>query len=138
MEFITSWIERKLGLKVNASKSKITRPHNLKYLGFGFWKNGRANQWKATPHQESIKRFKEKVKAISQRKWSISCTERLNRLNQVIRGWINYFLIGSMKSSLIEIDSRLRIRFRMIIWKMWKVPTKRQCGLQTLGINEDL
>lgn len=47
MQSVTSWIERKLGLKVNASKSKITRPRNLKYLGFGFWKYGRADQWKA-------------------------------------------------------------------------------------------
>lgn len=138
MQSVTSWIERKLGLKVNANKSKITRPNNLKYLGFGFWKDGRADQWKARPHQDSIKNFKDKLKMLTQRKWSISFTERLKKLNQVIRGWINYFLIGSMKSVLTEIDSRLRTRLRMIIWKMWKVPSKRQWGLQKLGINKDL
>ncbi|MDD4088083.1 MAG: group II intron reverse transcriptase/maturase [Tissierellia bacterium] len=138
MQSVTSWIERKLGLKVNANKSKITRPNNLKYLGFGFWKDGRADRWKARPHQDSIKSFKEKLIRLTQRKWSISFTERLKKLNQVIRGWINYFLIGSMKSVLTEIDSRLRTRLRMIIWKMWKVPTKRQWGLQKLGINIDL
>lgn len=138
MQSVTSWIERKLGLKVNASKSKITRPSNLKYLGFGFWKDGRANQWKARPHQDSIKSFKDKLKGLTQRKWSISFTERLKKLNQVIRGWINYFLIGSMKGALTEIDSRLRTRLRMIIWKMWKVPSKRQWGLQKLGIGKDL
>lgn len=138
MQSVTNWIERKLGLKVNANKSKITRPNNLKYLGFGFWKDGRADRWKARPHQDSIKSFKEKLIRLTQRKWSISFTERLKKLNQVIRGWINYFLIGSMKSVLTEIDSRLRTRLRMIIWKMWKVPTKRQWGLQKLGINIDL
>ncbi len=138
MQSITNWIERKLGLKVNASKSKITRPTNLKYLGFGFWKDGKAKEWKARPHQDSIKRFKEKLKSLTQRKWSISFTDRLEKLNQVIRGWINYFLIGSMKSVLSDIDSRLRTRLRMIIWKMWKVPSKRQWGLQKLGISKDL
>lgn len=138
MQSVTSWIERKLGLKVNANKSKTTRPNNLKYLGFGFWKDVRADQWKARPHQDSIKNFKDKLKMLTQRKWSISFTERLKKLNQVIRGWINYFLIGSMKSVLTEIDSRLRTRLRMIIWKMWKVPSKRQWGLQKLGINKDL
>ena len=138
MESVTSWIERKLGLKVNATKSKITRPADLKYLGFGFWKDGRAKQWKARPHQDSIKRFKYKLRRLTQRKWSISFTERLKKLNQVIRGWINYFLIGSMKSAIEEIDSRLRTRLRMIIWKMWKVPSKRQWGLQKLGVNKDL
>lgn len=138
MESVTSWIERKLGLKVNATKSKITRPTKLKYLGFGFWKDGRVNQWKARPHQDSIKSFKKKLKSLTQRKWSISFTERIKRINQVTRGWINYFLIGSMKGALKEIDSRLRTRLRMIIWKMWKVPSKRQWGLQKLGINKDL
>ena len=138
MQSATNWIERKLGLKVNASKSKITRPSNLKYLGFGFWKDGRANQWKARPHQDSIKSFKNKLKGLTQRKWSISFTERLKKLNQVIRGWVNYFLISSMKTVLTEIDSRLRTRLRMIIWKMWKVPSKRQWGLQKLGINKGL
>lgn len=138
MQSVTSWIERKLSLKVNATKSKITRPGKLKYLGFGFWKDGRANQWKARPHQDSIKNFKNKLRRLTQRKWSISFTERLKKLNQVIRGWINYFLIGSMKGVLTEIDSRLRTRLRMIIWKMWKVPSKRQWGLQKLGISKDL
>lgn len=138
MQSVVSWIERKLGLKVNASKSKITRPNNLKYLGFGFWKDGRADQWKARPHQDSIKSFKNKLIRLTRRNWSISFTERLKKLNQVIRGWINYFLIGSMKSVLTEVDSRLRTRLRMIIWKMWKVPSKRQWGLQKLGINKDL
>lgn len=92
----------------------------------------------STTYQDSIKSFKDKLKILTQRKWSISFTERLKKLNQVTRGWINYFLIGSMKGVLTEIDSRLRTRLRMIIWKMWKVPSKRQWGLQRLGINHDL
>ena len=39
-----------------------------------------------------------------------------------------------MKGVLTGIDSRLR----MIIWKMWKVPSKRQWVLQKLGISKDL
>lgn len=76
-----------------------------------------------------------------ERKWCVNQKEpspKLKKLNQVIRGWVNYFLIGSMKGVLTEIDSRLRTRLRIIIWKMWKVPSKRQWGLQKLGINRDL
>lgn len=43
MGSVTNWIEKKLGLRVNATKNKITRSGNLKYLGFRFWKDGRAN-----------------------------------------------------------------------------------------------
>ena len=55
MHSITSWIERKLSLKVNATKSKVTKPTGLKYLGFGFVKmNGK---WEARPHKDSINRL---------------------------------------------------------------------------------
>ena len=47
MYSITDWIQRKLGLKVNAEKTRITRPGRLKYLGFGFYKDSKAKkrQW---------------------------------------------------------------------------------------------
>ncbi len=62
---------------------------------------------------------------------------RVEKLNQVIRGWINYFALGSMKTVLTDIDAHLRTRLRVIIWKQWKVPSKRQWGLQKLGIGKD-
>ncbi|WP_438822750.1 hypothetical protein [Oceanobacillus alkalisoli] len=34
---ITTFIEKKLGLIVNAEKSRISRPSNTKFLGFGFY-----------------------------------------------------------------------------------------------------
>ena len=52
MYSITDWIERKLALKVNAEKTHITRPGKLKYLGFGFYKDPKAKEWKCRPHGE--------------------------------------------------------------------------------------
>ena len=49
MRTVTDWIQRKLGLKVNMTKTQITRPQKLKYLGFGFYKDGKANEWKCRP-----------------------------------------------------------------------------------------
>ena len=43
-----------------------------------------------------------------------------------------------MKTVMTEIDAHLRTRLRVIIWKQWKVPKKRQWGLQKLGIRKDL
>ena len=51
---------------------------------------------------------------------------RVQKLNWVIRGWINYFALGSMKTAMNDIDAHLRTRLRVIIWKQWKVPKKRQ------------
>ena len=68
MYSVTSWIERKLGLKVNATKTKVTPPSKLKYLGFGFWND--KGEWKARPHEDSVERLKRKLKALCKRNWS--------------------------------------------------------------------
>ena len=136
MYSVTSWIERKLGLKVNATKTKVTPPSKLKYLGFGFWNN--KGEWKARPHEDSMNRLKRKLKALCKRNWSIDLTYRIKKINEVSRGWINYFRIGSMKSKLQNIDEHLRTMVRIVIWKQWKVPSKREWGLRKLGIGKDL
>ncbi len=138
MRTITDWIQRKLGLKVNMTKTKITPPSNLKYLGFGFYKDSKTKEWKCRPHTDSVKKFKRKLKALTVRKQSICFADRVDRINQVTRGWINYFAIASMKTAMTDIDAHLRTRLRVIIWKQWKVPSKRQWGLQKLGIGKDL
>ncbi len=135
---VTGWIERKLGLKVNAEKTRITRPSKLKYLGFGFYKDSKAKEWKCRPHKDSITKFKRTLKKLTNRSQSISFDMRVQRLNWMIRGWINYFAISSMKTAMNNIDAHLRTRLRVIIWKQWKVPKKRQWGLQKLGIGKDL
>ena len=136
MASVTKWIEKKLGLKVNATKSKVTTPTKLKYLGFGFWKDGTDGKWKAKPHKDSIKRFKRKLKKLTKRSWSVTMDYRIMRLNQVIRGWINYFRMGSMKNTLKRIDEHLRTRMRIVIWKQWKTRKKRLWGLRKLGAPE--
>lgn len=132
MYSVTDWIERKLGLKVNAEKTHTTRPTKLKYLGFGFWKSKEG--WKAKPHKDSVTKFKRKLKQLCKRSWSIDMTSRMNRINSVTRGWINYFALGDMKNVMRSIDEHLRVQMIVIIWKQWKVPSKREWGLRKLGV----
>ena len=134
MGSMTKWIEKKLGLKVNMSKSKVTKPSRLKYLGFGFWKS--KDGWKTKPHQDSMSRFERKLRQLTGRSWSVSMDYRIRRLNQVIRGWINYFRMGNMKAALTRIDEHLRTRMRIVIWKQWKKSSKRYWGLRKLGVPE--
>lgn len=132
MYSVTDWIERKLGLKVNAEKTHTTRPTKLKYLGYGFWKSKEG--WRARPHEESVAKFKRKLKQLCKRSWSIDLTSRINKINAVTRGWINYFALGDMKSAMRSIDEHLRVQMIVIIWKQWKVPSKREWGLRKLGV----
>lgn len=138
MHTITKWIERKLGLKVNATKTHVCRPSKLKYLGFGFYKSPQTKQWTARPHETSVEKFQRKLKKLCKRSWSITMTERIYMLNSVTRGWINYFSVGAMKGKMEKIDEHLRTMLRKVIWKQWKTPRKRAWGLRKLGIDNNL
>lgn len=137
MRNITRFIEEKLGLKVNMTKSKVDRPSGLKYLGFGFYFDSRAHQFKAKPHAKSVMKFKKRMKELTRRSWSVSNSYKVEKLNQLIRGWINYFKIGSMKTLCKELDARIRFRMRMCIWKQWKTPQNRAKNLMKLGVDKD-
>ena len=138
MRSVTGWIERELGLKVNASKSHVCRPTKLKYLGFGFYRNPQNKEWQSRPHESSVAKFARTLKRLCKRSWSISMTERITRLNYVSRGWINYFSISFMKLKMEKIDEHLRTMLRKVIWKQWKTPQKRAWGLRKLGIDSEL
>ena len=135
MRNLTKFIEEKLGLKVNMTKSKVDRPNGLKYLGFGFYFDSRAHQFKAKPHEKSVAKFKTKMKQLTCRSWGVSNTYKVQKLNELIRGWINYFKIGSMKTLCAKMDSNIRYRLRMCIWKHWKTPQNREKNLVKLGID---
>ncbi len=134
MRNISRFIEEKLGLKVNMTKSKVDRPRGLKYLGYGFYYDSRAHQYKAKPHVKSVAKFKKKMKELTCRSWGVSNTCKVEKLNQLIRGWINYFKIGSMKALCAKLDSKIRYRLRMCIWKHWKTPQNRAKNLIKLGV----
>ena len=134
---ITKYIEKKLGLKVNAEKSKVTRPTKTKYLGFSFWAT-KGGKWKPKPHIKSYQKLIRKLKQLTKRRWSISLDERIKKINYLIRGWVNYFRIANMKNKITEIDEHLRTRIRVIIWKQWKKITKRQKSLEQLGVETEL
>ena len=136
MESITKFIEKKLGLKVNVEKSKVARPNQIKYLGFGFYYT-KTGIIKPKPHLKSIEKFKRKLKQLTKRSWSISLSNRIIKLNQVIRGWINYFRIADMKRNLTGITSHLNRRIRCIVWKQWKNCKHRHECLLKLGISKE-
>lgn len=136
MRNISRFIEEKLGLKVNITKSKVDRPSGLKYLGYGFYFDIRAHQFKAKPHAKSVAKFKMRMKGLTRRSWGVSNSYKVEKLNQLIRGWVNYFKIGNMKYLCREMDRHIRYRLRMCIWKHWKTPQMRAKNLMKLGISK--
>ena len=134
MKSVSRFIVEKLGLKVNMEKSRTCKPNEIKFLGFGYYFDYKAEMWKPKPHAESVKKFQRKLRKLTKRNWSISLDMRIKKLNYLIKGRVNYFRIGMMKGVLTTIDQKLRFRIRMIIWKQWKVPKKQIASLVKLGI----
>ena len=134
-ESITKFIEKKLGLKVNVEKTKVTRPNKTKYLGFSFYRI--ENKYYPKPHIKSIESLKDKIRKLTIRKESKSLDKRLKELNYLIVGWVNYFKIANMKSHMQKIDEMIRRRIRVIILKQWKKPKTIIKNLNKLGIEID-
>lgn len=133
MKSITSWLERKLFLKVSATKTKINRPMNSNFLGFTFWKN--KDKWQCKPGNDRKIRLYEKTKIVLKRKHAVSkpLGTTFTKLNQIIKGWINYFKIGSMKQFIDKFGQWLRHKVRVIIIKQWKIPSRINTNLQRLN-----
>lgn len=133
MKNVSKYIENKLGLKVNMTKSKVSKPNDIKYLGFGFYKERYTGVYKAKPHEISVNKLKEKLKKLTSRSWSIAWEYRCLKIKQLITGWINYYRIGNFKTKCREIDKWIRFRIRMYLWKKWKTVKNREKQLRKLG-----
>lgn len=133
MANVSKFIENKLGLRVNMTKSKVSKPNEIKYLGFGFYKDKFSNAYKAKPHTKSIEKLKTKLKQLTSRSWSVAWEYRCLKIKQLIVGWMNYFRIGNFKEVCRVIDSWMRFRVRMYLWKRWKTIRNRERQLRKLG-----
>lgn len=138
MRSVTRYIEEILGLTVNTTKSKVIKPSDptFKFLGFGFYWSSADKGYQAKPHAISIETFKYKLHQLSKKSWGIDMAYRIVKLNQVVRGWVNYFKIGNMHTKLKKIASHLRYRLRMCIWHQWKTAKKRRKALIKLGMSD--
>lgn len=133
LEGCIAWIEKELKLKVNREKSGVREVSKAQILGFGFY-YGSGGLIEARISNKSYNRLTTKLKDLTSRSWSISMTERLGRITQVTRGWVNYFGIARGKSRLLRLDEWLRSRLRMCIWKQWKKVKTRYKSLRQLSV----
>jgi len=136
MRSVTEFIERRLKLRVNREKSAVDSPTRRKFLGFSFyWKNGKIH---LRVHPKPIHRLQKKVREITSRRWSMNMEERIQRLNNVTRGWVNYFRPADMLSHCQRLDEWMRRRLRMCYWKQWKRLTTKHDNLVHLGLSDSL
>jgi len=129
---ITKYIEQKLKLKVNKEKTKVSRPTESTLLGFSFYQD--KGKWEIRIAEKSIKRIREKCKAITKRSNGKSTKEKISQLKAIVTGWVNYYVIAKAKSIMQKIDECVRTRLRIGKWKEWKKPKARRRNLLQVGI----
>ena len=132
---VTSFIEKKLFLRVNTDKTKILHAcEETQFLGFAFTTRVSAKRrkehptWKFFPIVHKKKRLKlvESLKTTLDRraKGGIDVVKR--RLLLKLRGWCNYFEGAIPRSWMEDTDAWIRRRVRQLLWKQWKKPSKRK------------
>ena len=132
MASVIDFIEKKLKLKVNRSKSGVRHCSDVNFLGYTLLTEGGIRI-----ADKSIDRLKEKVREITQRNRGVNFELLIKELNVLIIGWSNYFRLASKWLSTIrDLDGWIRRKLRC--YKL------KQCGrkytiykfLRSLGIPE--
>lgn len=131
---ITTFIEKKLKLKVNEEKSAVDRPWKRKFLGFSFTSH---HSPKIRIAKESIKRAKRRIKELTQRSKPIPMEERIEKINEYLVGWCGYFALADTPTPFKQLDETLRRRLRMCLWKQWKLPKTKIKRLISLGVPKE-
>lgn len=134
LKHILPFIEEKLFLKVNREKTKVSHVNYVKYLGYSFYIY--RGEGRLRIHPRSIQKLKDKVRWVTGRSNGMGIEERRRKLNQVVRGWTNYFKLADAKRLLGDLDEWLRSRIRMVTWKQWKKIRTRFENLKKAGIKE--
>ncbi len=132
-ESITKFITVRLKLKVNEEKSAVSRPWLRKFLGFTFI--SMYGKTKIRIHIKAIKRFKERVRELTDRNCGKSLQQVIEQLNQYLRGWWNYYRLTEARHIFKSLNGWIIRRLRCLVWKQWKNPRTKVRNLKKLGIS---
>jgi group II intron reverse transcriptase/maturase len=122
MANLTRFIERRLRLKVNASKSAVARPEERHFLGFRLRREPETGEVEVLLSKRSKERIAEQVRQLIPRNWGGSFKACLEKLNRYLCGWIGFFWIctDAEMQTISALDAHIRRRLRALLLKQWK------------------
>jgi len=135
MESVSSFLTKKLKLKVNREKSAVAKVGKRGFLGFSFL-NPKEPKRRIAP--KAIRRFKERVRGLTRRTRGVSTGQMAKELTTYLIGWRGYFAYCETPSVLRGLDSWTRRRLRCVVWKQWKRGTTRFAELRKRDVNRHL
>jgi len=131
MESVTSFVEKRLKLKVNRDKSAVARPWKRKFLGYTVTTN---KQPRLKPAPQSLQRAKAKIRRITRSGKGRNVMRVIEQINTFTRGWVGYYRMTDVKQQLDDLDQWIRRRLRKILWQQWKTPRNRAKKLRSFGL----
>ena len=137
---IEKFLKNKLKLTINKEKSGIRKPSNFTLLGFGFvpvYNKGSKNQYQLVVAEKAWKNLKMRLKSITRKTTPAKLEERITKIKEIQRGWLNYFRGTNIMGKVRDIDGWLRNRLRYCIWHDWKKPERKRKNLIRLGVDQD-
>ena len=132
MASLIRFIEEKLKLVVNRTKSKSAPLKACAFLGFQIGIGGKV-VW--TP--KVLARFKQRVREITRRNRGHRVQDVIDELRLYVVGWLNYFGISHTFKQVVALAEWVRRRVRLYYWKQWKQPRTRRRNLIKLGADPD-
>jgi len=132
------FLRDKLKLPINREKSGMRRPVNFSILGYGFvptYQKGVKGQYQLIVEKSRWQQLKSKLKEVTRKTTPMTFNERVQKIKQIQRGWINNFRLANIHGKLIEVDGWLRNRLRYCIWHHWKKRERKRKNLIRLGVN---
>jgi RNA-directed DNA polymerase len=132
------FLKNKLKLSINRDKSGLRKPVQFQMLGYRFvptYQKGDKGKYQLVASDKSWESLKRSLKSITKKTAPITFDQRIAKLKEIQRGWLNYFRMGNIQGKLKEIDSWLRNRLRYCIWEDWKKPERKRKNLIRLGIS---
>jgi RNA-directed DNA polymerase len=126
---ISRYLQHRLKLIINTIKSRVVKTNDSKFLGFTF-RAGNIH-W----HPNSLSKFKQEVRRLTNRNWGVSMRYQLFKLSQYLRGWVNYFGIAKGYQRCVDLDHWIRRRVRMAYWRQWRKPRTKVRNLMKRGVH---
>jgi RNA-directed DNA polymerase len=132
MASVTDFLERKLKLKVNRSKSAVAKPKARKFLGQRIL-GGRENTYLGV-HPKSVLRAKRRIRQTTRRNRGVSLGRVLSELGSFTDGWVAYHRYARCSTLLQSLDEWIRRRLRVYVWKQWKTWRHRAEQMRRAGV----
>jgi RNA-directed DNA polymerase len=129
MASVTRFVEKRLRLRVNRTKSAVAHVRERKFLGYRLLAAGGL-----TIAPESLERAKGRIREITRRNRGISLARMISELNSFLSGWVTYFRYASAKEHLKRLDEWIRRRLRCVRLKQRKRGRSVTAFLVSLGV----